>query len=298
MDVDNRRDSTNASGNNRPKETVDGEMYTAAAEQSLTDTPTAPGTVATPVLSMCEDVEMVSSIMDTPRIKATGDLVAEMASTSGEAKEIRSDERCRILRDVDKAELMREEIARTNPEFASVSSFLGTVCGESHMTAKDKVSGESGVEETSAEGGKRNTERSIQQEQRYIERQRLTRITAAKSLLKEELAKKNPVEAFVNAYRKAPGEANDSEGLVACQNSETEGQGLVPMQQEFPRVEQEQLKETMKVADEKVGDEFEMEIIEEPETVISDDVEMSNADSGDEGSGYSSTIGSSESSES
>jgi len=46
------------------------------------------------------------------------------------------------------------------------------------------------------------------------------------------------------------------------------------------------LEEAMKVADEKVGDEFGMEILEEPEIVIPDDVEMSNAESGDEGCQY------------
>jgi len=153
MDVDSRRDSTTASENNRPKKNVDGKMCTAAAEQFIPDKPTAPGTIATPVLSMSEDVERTSAIRETPRVKATGDLVVEIPSTSGGAKEMRPDERRRILRDVDKAAIMREEIAKTNPEFASVSSFLGTVCGESRMIVKDGMSVESGVEETSAEGG-------------------------------------------------------------------------------------------------------------------------------------------------
>jgi len=100
--------------------------------------------------------------------------------------------------------------------------------------------------------------------------------------LKEELAKKNPVEAFVNAYRKAACEADSIEGFDECQTSGTEGQGFVAMEQK----------------DEKVEGESEMEIPDEPETVISDDVEMSNADSGDKGSAYGSSINSSEGSES
>jgi len=206
MEVEAVKDQNDRRGDNRDKETVAGEVYIAMSEPSLADIPTAPGTVATPVLSLSDEVEMTSSFRDTLRTEVTGDSVMEIASTSVKDKEMRPDERRRILHDVDKAELMRKEIWKTNPEFASVSSILGAVCGENRMTMKDKAKDELAIGKASVEGGKQSTKKDIQQE--------------------------------------------------------------------ISRVEKERCEETMTSADEKVDGECEMEILENPETVVIGDVEM------------------------
>jgi len=64
------------------------------------------------------------------------------------------------------------------------------------------------------------------QEQRYVMRMRLTRITAAKSLLEEELAKERPVAVVVAAYKNAGIE--DLEMVEEVKTREVSGKGSVP----------------------------------------------------------------------
>jgi len=172
-----------------------------AAEARIVATTTASGEIANTVTPTGDSGAV------TPLLEASNRKSVDTTSTPIVANEATTDERRRILRDIDAAELMRSEIAKTSLELASVSSFLGTVCGERRLTEKDKVVADGSVAKLPAHTGAISTGRSQEQEQRYTERQRLTRITAAQSLLKEELAKKNPVAAVVNAYRKAAGRA-------------------------------------------------------------------------------------------
>jgi len=105
---------------------------TGIVKSQMTDTPTAPGKVATPVLLTGENVAV------TPLIETAIRKVVDTTSTPVVASEIKSGDRSRILRDVGAAELMRAEIAKTNPEFASVSAFIEMVCGERRVTGKDE----------------------------------------------------------------------------------------------------------------------------------------------------------------
>jgi len=66
MDVECGRDRTDESGDKRSKESVAEAVCTGMATPSLTDTPTAPGEVATPVLLTGDNVVRANSIGDTP----------------------------------------------------------------------------------------------------------------------------------------------------------------------------------------------------------------------------------------
>jgi len=298
MDVDDVREGMNEIGDKCIKETVAEEMCTAISEPSFPDTPTAPGSVETPVLQRSESTVKEKSARVPSQKRAAGDSVAEIASTTGKAKEMRPEERRRILRDVDAAELLREELARTNPKLASVSAFLGVVCGDRHNTGMDKmISGIAAAEELT-EGSTQNSGKDLRQEQRYVELQRPDRTSDVQSLLTEELFKGKPVEAVTTAYEKEACDADKIEGLTIGQNVETEGHGAIISEQELSRVQEGELTKTLEPTAGEVEVETDMEVFEESEIVISEDVEMSNAESEDESSSSGSTIDSSGSSES
>jgi len=290
--VADEEECTVGSGDRHDKGVVERIESTGIVESQMTDTPTAPGEVATPVLPTGENVAV------TPLSETASRKVLDTTSTPVVANEIKSDDRRRILRDVGAAELMRAEIAKTNPEFASVSAFIGAVCGERRVTGKDEVVDSADVEEVPINIGSVLTGRSQEQEQRYLERQRLTRITAAKLLLKEELGKKKTVEAVINASGKAAGDGDDVVSLDTRQRSDNEERAGVLTGSELPLVEGELTQGRSEIMEEIVEIESEMEVTGEVQTVISEDVEMSNAESEEEGSEYGSSDESSESSES
>jgi len=92
---------------------------------------------------------------------------------------------------------------RRDPSLASVSSFLSTVCGGAlkDKNVKKKEEAKSRVAESKT--GTIPSSTQTRSDARYIERQRLTRITAAKSLLEEELAKAKPSLASIDTFRAA-----------------------------------------------------------------------------------------------
>jgi len=298
MDVDDVRDGMNETGDKCTKEIVAEEMCTAISEPSFPDTPTAPGTVATPVLQRSESTVKDKLVRVPSQKRAACDSVAEMASTTGKVKEMKPQEHRRILCDIDGAELLREELARTNLELASVSFFLGIVCGDRCNTEKDKIISGVAVAEKSIEGNTRSPGKDLQQEQRYVELQRPDRIHDAKSLLTEELSKTKPVEAIATAYGEEACNVDEVEGVTPGRNVKTESQGANASEQELSRVQEGVSTRSLKPTAGRVEVEIDMEIFEESEIVISEDIEMSNAESEDESSSSGSTIDSSGSSES
>jgi len=112
-------------------------------------------------------------------------------------------ERCRIMTEIEKSKLLREELIRQDPSLATVASSMSTVCGGSTVetTGKDRVDGEI----RAADPKCATTPGQIQPrtDAKYVERQRLTRITAAKSLLEEELQKTRPSLSSIAAFRAA-----------------------------------------------------------------------------------------------
>jgi len=263
MDVDDVRDEMNETGDKCTKGTVAEEMCTVISEPSFPDTPTAPGAVATPVLRRSESRVKDKSVRVPSQKRAAGDSVAEMASTTGKAKEMKPEERRRILCDVDAAELLREELVRTNLELASVSSFLGIVCGDRRNTEKDKTISGVAAAVKSIEGGTRSPGKDLQQEQSYVELQRPDRIPDTKSLLKEELSKKKPVEAVATAYGEEACDADEIERVIPGRNAEMEGQGAIASEQELSRVQEGVSTQPLKPSAGRVEVEIDMEIFEE-----------------------------------
>jgi len=129
--------------------------------------------------------------------------------------------------EIDAANLLQEEIIRTEPQLASANSFMNIVSGGKPTNVKGSVviaerSPHTAIESAGAVVGvdaaaKATTEKPSETSLRnakFAERQRLTRITAAKSLLKEELRKKNPSIASIATFRRqAYGEGGHEGGV-------------------------------------------------------------------------------------
>jgi len=108
-----------------------------------------------------------------------------------------------MVREIDNAKLLQEELIRRDPSFASGSTMLET---ESEGAAKDKLI--KGASEIVVEVGDRIVEdrmipTQIRMGARVLENQRKLRILVAKSMLEEELAKDEPSAASVSVLKSA-----------------------------------------------------------------------------------------------
>jgi len=105
---------------------------------------------------------------------------------------------------------LREELKKQDLSLASASSFLNVVCGG---MSKNKGVQKMGEIQGKASGSKVRVIAHLTTEQleaKYPEKQRVTRIIAAKSLLEEELAKAEPSWASVATFRAAAGDGEES----------------------------------------------------------------------------------------
>jgi len=118
-------------------------------------------------------------------------------------KEICVAERCRMLTEIEKSKLLRDELIRQDPSLATVTSFMSTVCSGPTLknTGKDRVDDK--IKATNPKGATTPGQSQPRADAKYVERQRLTRITAAKSLLEEELQKTRPSLESITAFRAA-----------------------------------------------------------------------------------------------
>jgi len=135
----------------------------------------------------------------------------------------------RMMGEIDAANLLQEELIRTEPQLASAYSFMNIVSGGKPTNANKKGSGveaerspRAAIEDAGVVAGA-DVVANVTTEMpsgpslrdvKFAERQRLTRITAAKSLLKEQLKKKNPSIASIATFRKeAYGEGGHQDGV-------------------------------------------------------------------------------------
>jgi len=121
------------------------------------------------------------------REKSGGEISRER-ETPSEGKIVRKGdlttlESQRILEEIEISKLLREELKKQDQSLASASSFLNVVCGG---TSKDKGSQKTGEIQGKPSGSKVGVIAYLTKEQleaKYLEKQRVIRIIAAKSLL-------------------------------------------------------------------------------------------------------------------
>jgi len=126
-------------------------------------------------------VSETQSVIVTARKEPRGEEIMIVS----EIEQIGDTERRRILTEIEKSKLLRDELMRQDPSLASAASLLSAVCGrptEGNTGEKRDDERIKAVEPKSAPTLETIPPRT---DPKYVERQRLTQITAAKSLLEE-----------------------------------------------------------------------------------------------------------------
>jgi len=185
------------------------------------DTPVNPGLVATPLLPYAggKSVESGRHVLDDPEMS---DKQGVGAKTLRSPRNVILAEFNRMMEEVDVSTLVQKEHIRSEPHYASAASLLNVVSGGVSITKQkteatfERLSGADGAvgADVATDAAVTTTEivanvmaavpsEPSQWEIKYAERQWVTRITAAKSLLKDELRKTNPSSSSIAAFRKA-----------------------------------------------------------------------------------------------
>jgi len=198
----------------------------------MTEAPPMPGLIVTP------DTSPVKVNRTGDQREESGGEISREKETPSEGKIVRKGdlttlELQRILKEIENSKLLREELKEQDLSLASASSFLNVVCGR---TSKNK-----GLQKTREIQGKPSGSKvgviayltKEQLEDKYLKKQRVIRIIAAKSLLKEELAKAEPSWAPVATFRAAAGRGEEpgSGEVVDVRRAVREGQ---PAQSDTP----------------------------------------------------------------
>jgi len=196
----------------------------ATEEEGKTlDTSAALGNMMTPLLAYARE-EIVAS--DRP--EAQGTKIQDKQDVTGKPpKTLRSvilADFSRLISEIDASTRLQEELIRTEPHLAFASSFLNVVSGRKPMNSTRKEAKilfeRSSCADVAAIGVSVGVLAEMpsglaSREEKYAERMRVTRITAVKSLLKEELKKKNPFSASIAIFRKKLyGEESNTESEV------------------------------------------------------------------------------------
>jgi len=157
--------------------------------------------------------------------------ISREKETSSECKivkkgELTTLESHRILEEIENSKVLREELRKQDLSLASASSFLSMVCGG---TSKGKGSQKMGELQGKSPGSKGGVIADLTKEQleaKYLKKQRVIKIMAAKSLVEEELAMAEPSWASVVASRAVAGDGEEpgSGKVVGTHSVAKEGQ--------------------------------------------------------------------------
>jgi len=109
----------------------------------------------------------------------------------------------KLLEEIDASALMQEELRKTDPNLASASSFLSVVTGAAKRKRGVKEAEDEPIADVGAKVAPTGTAALPPPSVKYLEKQRKTRMVAAKSLLRDELKKTNPSLVSIAAFRKA-----------------------------------------------------------------------------------------------
>jgi len=247
------------------------------------DAPSTPVMVATPVISVREmEADMKTRNVMSELTRAADKMIKERIVV-GPSKEAVAESQ-RILKEIDGAKLLQDELMRRDPSLVSASSFLSTVCGggpkDNNMKKKDELKNKT------SDIGTGEIPPSIQtrSESRYTEKPRTTRIVATTSLLEEELDKSQPSLASVATFRAAAygddisGKAEGVDKSLVTETSSTDAIHIPDVRRSVSAGIGEPEGEVQR------GDEAPMEETSEDIVVVVDDAAMSVGDSEEEGS--------------
>jgi len=105
-----------------------------AANEEVNDEPVAPGLVSTPISAAIHE----ESVLIQKEHGSVGKIVSTAPTSVVFQPSQRVENTQRMIREIAAAQLLQEELAKYNPNLASVASFLSKVCGTSVETQKLK----------------------------------------------------------------------------------------------------------------------------------------------------------------
>jgi len=178
------------------------DMVGAVDEEIISETPAAPGVVVTPVVATAVAIVMTTESGMSGTIGSSGG-VKEVSERIPSPRSVVLAKYNQILKEIEASTLAQEELQRSEPDLASAASFREVVMRGMEEGKKLKKHGD-GLGQPIALGTTKVVVGDVSRaEAKYNARQQAIRVTAAKSLLKEELAKANPSLASVSAFPKA-----------------------------------------------------------------------------------------------
>jgi len=198
-----------------------------------------------------------------------------------------------MMKEIDDSKLLHEELIRRETSIASVFLLLNTVCGGTAREKKAEKTDEANIRITENRVMSVTLPTKTRSEAKYIEKQRVTRILVAKTLLEEELAKDDKSLFSITAFCTAAYGGDGSEGrepvcdIVKTEETVITVKTITILSQPLAITSSTQLKEAQVPGK---GGTCETEAItvvpEKAEVVLSDDAAMSidGSDDDEEGS--------------
>jgi len=101
-----------------------------AASGETTDAPTVPGEIGTPVPKL-SDAAVVKqpSVLPEAILTPAPNVIIPGSAEEKKAMNVKYDLKQKMLREIAASQLLREELAKANPNLLNVSSFMSQVCG-------------------------------------------------------------------------------------------------------------------------------------------------------------------------
>jgi len=194
-----------------PQRIVDDGCNGSARDMSMMDAPVVPGIVSTPMMTQI-DFEVTKKVGENAGEinRVEKDSSNEKVACAPCDKGITESQG--IMNKIDGAKLLHEELVRREPSLTSISTFLNTVCGGTAREKKSEKTEEANVQILGDKEMSVILRIKTRSEAKYLEKQRVTRILVAKTLLEEELANDEPSLFLIAVFRKAAYGGDVSEG--------------------------------------------------------------------------------------
>jgi len=171
-------------------------------EEMMGEAPVAPG-----VLAMLVVATVVANVI-TPEIATSGMIdrrggMKEVSERTLTPRSVVLAEYNQLLKEFEASTIAQEELRRSEPSLASVASLHEVVTRGVEEGKRLEKEGGALSQPIGAGTAELAVDEASRAKAKYNARQRMIRVIAAKSLLREELAKVNPLPASVSAFRKA-----------------------------------------------------------------------------------------------
>jgi len=187
-------------------------MSGVAAHEEVSDAPIAPGEVATPVSESAHAAEIVApSVLPEAHRTPTTTVIIPGSAEEKAARKIKYDCKQKMLREIAANQLLQEELAKTDPNLVSISSFMNRVCGTDRGARLLKETAESVIQKGIAE---KLTAETSKQKGTTVNDEALTPTTG--------LAKEPSGESTVVVTLGESSEVNVQTTLVTAETCETD----------------------------------------------------------------------------